>query len=210
MVPSSTRSATTTEAVRRAIRRGEESVTAFAWRHGISPTTVQKWRKRVHTADAAMGPMAIHSTVLAAGEEAVVVAFRCHTPLPLDDCLYALQATIPNPNCLVVDVDAALKQQVLYLRSGSGNRTYLITTRRISGAVLNRRNGEEGRACDLQLICSRQQLPHWSDRALLRPTLAWCGCIHIRCVLFHMICHIPRRWGQREHYGQNCHRHEPT
>jgi hypothetical protein len=29
-------------------------------------------------------------------EEAVVVAFRKHTLLPLDDCLYALQATIPR------------------------------------------------------------------------------------------------------------------
>jgi hypothetical protein len=29
-------------------------------------------------------------------EEAVVVAFRRHTLLPLDDCLYALQATIPH------------------------------------------------------------------------------------------------------------------
>jgi hypothetical protein len=29
-------------------------------------------------------------------EEAVVVAFRRHTLLPLDDCLYALQPTIPH------------------------------------------------------------------------------------------------------------------
>jgi hypothetical protein len=29
-------------------------------------------------------------------DEAVVVAFRRHTPLPLDDCLYALQSTIPH------------------------------------------------------------------------------------------------------------------
>ena len=29
-------------------------------------------------------------------EEAVVVAFRRHTVLPLDDCLYALQPTIPH------------------------------------------------------------------------------------------------------------------
>jgi hypothetical protein len=29
-------------------------------------------------------------------EEATVVAFRKHTLLPLDDCLYALQATIPH------------------------------------------------------------------------------------------------------------------
>lgn len=29
-------------------------------------------------------------------EEAIIVAFRRHTLLPLDDCLYALQATIPH------------------------------------------------------------------------------------------------------------------
>jgi hypothetical protein len=43
-----------------------------------------------------MGPKAIHSTVLAIEEEAMLVAFRRHTLLPLDDCLYALQATIPH------------------------------------------------------------------------------------------------------------------
>ena len=32
----------------------------------------------------------------ASEEEAVVVAFRRHTLLPLDDCLYALQPTIPH------------------------------------------------------------------------------------------------------------------
>lgn len=31
-----------------------------------------------------------------AKEEATCIAFRKHTLLPLDDCLYALQATIPN------------------------------------------------------------------------------------------------------------------
>ncbi len=29
-------------------------------------------------------------------QEAIIVAFRKHTLLPLDDCLYALQATIPQ------------------------------------------------------------------------------------------------------------------
>jgi hypothetical protein len=43
-----------------------------------------------------MGPKAPRSTVLSPEEEAIVVAFRKHTLLPLDDCLYALQATIPN------------------------------------------------------------------------------------------------------------------
>ena len=88
--------ATTTEAVRRAIQLRQESVRALARRYGLSPTTVQKWRKRSTTADAAMGPKELRSTVLTAEEEAIVVAFRRHTLLPLDDCLYALQPTIPQ------------------------------------------------------------------------------------------------------------------
>jgi transposase InsO family protein len=43
-----------------------------------------------------MGPKSPRSTVLAPHEEATIVAFRKHTLLPLDDCLYALQATIPH------------------------------------------------------------------------------------------------------------------
>ena len=46
--------------------------------------------------DAPMGPKTPHSTVLSSKEEAMIVAFRKHTLLPLDDCLYALQATIPR------------------------------------------------------------------------------------------------------------------
>jgi hypothetical protein len=34
------------------------------------------------------------STVLTIEEKAIIVAFPCHTLLPLDDCLYALQPTI--------------------------------------------------------------------------------------------------------------------
>ncbi len=36
------------------------------------------------------------ATVLTVEEEAIIVAFRRHTLLPLDDCLYALQPTIPH------------------------------------------------------------------------------------------------------------------
>ena len=43
-----------------------------------------------------MGPKQARSTVLPAGEEATVVAFRRPTRLPLDNCLYALQASIPH------------------------------------------------------------------------------------------------------------------
>jgi hypothetical protein len=88
-------SARTTEAVRRAIQRSEVSVRGLARRHGISPTTVQRWRKRMHATDATMGPKAIHSTVLTCEEEAMVVAFRRHTLLPLDDCLQVVVAPLP-------------------------------------------------------------------------------------------------------------------
>lgn len=89
-------SATTTEAVRRAIQLREASVRALARRHGVSPTAVQKWRKRVTTADAQMGPKEPRSTVHTVEEKAIIVAFRRHTRLPLDDCLYGLQPTIPH------------------------------------------------------------------------------------------------------------------
>jgi hypothetical protein len=42
-----------------------------------------------------MGPEPA-STVLSAEQEAIAVAFRRHTLLALDDCLHALQATIPH------------------------------------------------------------------------------------------------------------------
>ncbi len=90
------RSATTTEAVRRAIQHSQESMRALARRHGINPKTVAKWKRRESTADRRTGPSVPKSTVLSVEQEAIIVAFRKHTLLPLDDCLYALQATIPQ------------------------------------------------------------------------------------------------------------------
>jgi transposase InsO family protein len=89
-------SAKTTHAVRAAIQRSKASIKELAGRYDLNPKTVTKWRKRPFVHDAAMGPKAPHSTVLSAEEEALAVAFRKHTLLPLDDCLYALQATIPH------------------------------------------------------------------------------------------------------------------
>jgi predicted transposase YbfD/YdcC/transposase-like protein len=89
-------SARTTAAVRRAIQHSQESLRTLAKRHGINPKTVAKWRNRANTADQRPGPKDAHSTVLSIEEEAIIVAFRRHTLLPLDDCLYALQATIPH------------------------------------------------------------------------------------------------------------------
>jgi transposase-like protein len=89
-------SATTTEAIRRAIQRSQESLRALAKRYGINQKTVAKWRKRSSLADLPTGPTKPKSTVLSTEEEAIIVAFRRHTLLPLDDCLYSLQATIPQ------------------------------------------------------------------------------------------------------------------
>ena len=89
-------SATTTEATRLAIRRSQESLKTLAARYGINPKAVAKWRKRDSPADAPRGPKNPRSTSLSVEEEAACVAFRRHTLLPLDDCLYALQATIPH------------------------------------------------------------------------------------------------------------------
>jgi transposase-like protein len=63
---------------------------------GINPKTVAKWRKRTTVEDLKTGPREPRSTVLSECEEAMIVAFRRHTLLPLDDCLYALQPTIPS------------------------------------------------------------------------------------------------------------------
>ena len=87
-------SAKTTEAVRRAIQDSEASIASLASQYDLNPKTVHKWKKRSHVHDAAMGPKRPHSTVLTTEEEAAIVAFRKHTLLPLDDCLYALQSTI--------------------------------------------------------------------------------------------------------------------
>ena len=89
-------SATTTEATRRAIQNSQESLRTLSLRYGLNIKTVDKWRKRETVTDEPMGPKTIKSTVLSAEEEAVIVTFRKHTLLPLDDCLYALQETIPH------------------------------------------------------------------------------------------------------------------
>jgi RNA-directed DNA polymerase len=47
-------------------------------------------------ADLPTGPKEPRSTVPSSEEEAIIVAFRKHTLLPLDDCLYALQPTTPH------------------------------------------------------------------------------------------------------------------
>ena len=89
-------SARTTPAIRRAIQASSESLAKLAARFGLDPKTVAKWRGRPSVADAPMGPKVPVSTVLTSLEEAAAVAFRQRTLLPLDDCLFALQESIPH------------------------------------------------------------------------------------------------------------------
>lgn len=89
-------SATATEAIRRAIQNSQASLRTLSKRYGINQKTVVKWKQRTSTADLRTGPTEPRSTVLSVEDEAIIVAFRRHTLLPLDDCLYALQPTIPH------------------------------------------------------------------------------------------------------------------
>jgi transposase InsO family protein len=88
--------ATTTHAIRAAIQRSSATNAGLSRELGINVKTVAKWRKRATVEDRKTGPTKPSSTVLRTAEEAMIVAFRRHTLLPLDDCLYALQPTIPH------------------------------------------------------------------------------------------------------------------
>jgi len=88
--------ASTTETVRRAIQTSQASLRSLAKQYSIDPKTVVKWKKRSTVTDAPMGPKEPRFTVLSEEEEAAIVAFRKHTLLPLDDCLFALQENIPH------------------------------------------------------------------------------------------------------------------
>jgi hypothetical protein len=62
----------------------------------LHPKTVAKWKQRTAVHEAPMGPKQPRSTVLTPEEEALIVACRRPTLLPLEDCLYALQAPLPH------------------------------------------------------------------------------------------------------------------
>jgi len=89
-------SAKTTHVVRAALQRSKATTKELAAQYDLNPKTVAKWRKRTSTQDVPMGPKKPTSTVLSPEEEAICVAFRQHTLLSLDDCLYSLQASFPH------------------------------------------------------------------------------------------------------------------
>ena len=85
----------TPKRIRKAIQQSGDSVRTLAKRYDISPTTVQKWKGRETIEDKRRGPKVIRSSVLTEGEEETITLFRRQTLLSLDDCLYALQPSIP-------------------------------------------------------------------------------------------------------------------
>jgi len=68
-------SATTTEAIRRAIQNSQASLRVLSKRYGINQKTVAKWKKRTSVADLPTGPKDPKSTVLSIEEEAIIIAF---------------------------------------------------------------------------------------------------------------------------------------
>jgi hypothetical protein len=82
--------------VRRAIHQSQESLAKLAQRSDLTPKTVATWQQRSHVRDAPMGPKPCHAPVLTREEEALLVAFRRHTWLPLDAGRYAWPATLPQ------------------------------------------------------------------------------------------------------------------
>jgi plasmid stabilization system protein ParE len=118
-------STTTTEAVRRAIQNSQEP-------EGAGQALRDQPEDRSQVAQSPFGRRSsdrpertvVHSS--AADEEVIIVAFRRHTLLPLDDCLYAPQATIPQPKvgCPLPNIGASGNPRMIHYpfiaRSGSG------------------------------------------------------------------------------------------
>ena len=89
-------SARTTPRVRAELQASKEKASVLARRYGLSRTTVNKWQSRTTTMDAPMGPRDPRGTVLTPVEEAMIVAFRRRTLLPLDDVMGCLRHGVAN------------------------------------------------------------------------------------------------------------------
>jgi hypothetical protein len=75
-------------------QHSQESLRVLARRYDINQKIVAKWKERTLAAALPTGPKDPKSTSLSIQDEAIIVAFRKHILLPLDNYLYALQATI--------------------------------------------------------------------------------------------------------------------
>ena len=92
-------SATTTEAIRRAIQHSQTSLRALSKRYGINPKTVAKWKKREGVADRRTGPTEPRSTALSVEDEAIVdglakATLRASTFPPITNAISAALAKV--------------------------------------------------------------------------------------------------------------------
>ena len=87
--------ATTTPSVRRAIQESEETNIVLAKRYGVNRKTIAKWKAREVTSDERMGPKARRSS-LGSDDEIIILAYRWHTRLALNDLHLRLRHLIPN------------------------------------------------------------------------------------------------------------------
>ena len=86
---------TAAHAITAAIQRSQ-AITAARSREPVSLSKRLQMAQGETVEDRKTRPTHPSSMVLNADEEAMIVAFRRHTRLPTDDCLYALQPTIPH------------------------------------------------------------------------------------------------------------------
>jgi transposase-like protein len=77
-------SATTTEAIRRAIQHSQASLRSLAKRYGINQKTVAKWKRRSSVVDLPTGPREPRSSVLSIEDEAIIMRDKRSTVNPDD------------------------------------------------------------------------------------------------------------------------------
>ncbi|AIL65833.1 Integrase core domain protein [Rickettsiales bacterium Ac37b] len=88
--------ATTTHAIRKELQRSQATIKELSEQYNINPKTVIKWRQRKEEGveDRSNAPKKA-TTILKPEDEALIIAFRKSTQLPLDDCFDALIKEIP-------------------------------------------------------------------------------------------------------------------
>jgi hypothetical protein len=100
-------SATTIEAVCRAIQHSQESLRALAKRYGINQKRVAKWKGQTSAADLLTGPKEASPRCRRSKKSGCRRVPTAYGQQPLDDCLYALQPRIPYVTRSPASVPAA-------------------------------------------------------------------------------------------------------
>jgi hypothetical protein len=81
--------------MRRAIQNSKESLKKLSEKYSVNKKTLSTSNNINYGHATPIGPKNPHSTVLSREEEAMCVAFRKHTLLPLDDLCSAIEHSVP-------------------------------------------------------------------------------------------------------------------